>query len=109
MPRSVKTFLQPSVADASESRNFRYSSSGESDSDEDMTDSLNSEKRTKGASKSTGSEALEMVADVTQATCPKCFHDKAYYRQVQTRSADEPSSIFYMCCNSSCSHQWREG
>jgi DNA-directed RNA polymerase III subunit RPC11 len=27
---------------------------------------------------------------------------------IQTRSADEPSSIFYRCQNSKCKHQWQE-
>ena len=43
------------------------------------------------------------------ATCPKCENNRAYYMQIQIRSADEPSSIFYKCCRNSCGHQWREG
>lgn len=42
-------------------------------------------------------------------TCPKCEFSRAYYFQVQIRSADEPMSIFYKCCRPECSHQWREG
>lgn len=42
-------------------------------------------------------------------TCPKCEHGRAYFMQIQIRSADEPSSIFYKCCNPSCNYQWREG
>lgn len=42
-------------------------------------------------------------------TCPKCENTRAYFMQIQIRSADEPSSIFYKCCNNSCGHQWREG
>lgn len=42
-------------------------------------------------------------------TCPKCEHGRAYFMQIQIRSADEPSSIFYKCCNQTCNHQWREG
>lgn len=41
------------------------------------------------------------------ATCPKCQHDKAYYKELQTRSADEPATLFFKCVQ--CSHQWREG
>ncbi|KAI8067992.1 putative Rpc11-DNA-directed RNA polymerase III subunit C11 [Gongronella butleri] len=55
-----------------------------------------------------GDKAWENV-DTTEATCPKCEHERAYFMQIQIRSADEPSSIFYKCCNSSCNHQWREG
>jgi len=27
----------------------------------------------------------------------------------QTRSADEPATIFYKCMNQKCEHQWKEG
>ncbi len=37
--------------------------------------------------------------DSTEATCPKCEHNKAYYMQIQIRSADEPSSLFYKVKN----------
>lgn len=43
------------------------------------------------------------------ATCPKCENGRAYFMQIQIRSADEPSSIFYKCCKMECGHQWREG
>ncbi|KAI9008337.1 hypothetical protein BC832DRAFT_570853 [Gaertneriomyces semiglobifer] len=53
-----------------------------------------------------GAEAWENV-DATDADCPKCEHKRAYFMQLQIRSADEPMSIFYRCCH--CAHQWREG
>lgn len=40
--------------------------------------------------------------------CPKCNHDKAAYTEFQTRSADEPATIFYLCLNEKCRHQWRD-
>ncbi len=40
------------------------------------------------------------------AKCPKCEHMKAYYMQLQIRSADEPSTTFYRCVE--CGHNWRE-
>lgn len=46
---------------------------------------------------------------IMKVTCPKCEHDRAYFMQIQIRSADEPMSIFYKCCNEACQHQWREG
>ncbi|SAM04171.1 hypothetical protein [Absidia glauca] len=55
-----------------------------------------------------GAKAWENV-DSTEATCPKCEHERAYFMQIQIRSADEPSSIFFKCCNPECEHQWREG
>jgi DNA-directed RNA polymerase III subunit RPC11 len=53
-----------------------------------------------------GADAWKNV-DQTEATCPKCEHTRAYYMQIQIRSADEPSSIFYKC--TACAYMWREG
>ncbi|KAF5103341.1 hypothetical protein DV451_001514 [Geotrichum candidum] len=46
--------------------------------------------------------------DQTAAQCPmNCGgEDKAYFFQLQIRSADEPMTTFYKCTN--CAHQWRE-
>lgn len=44
--------------------------------------------------------------DRVDVVCPKCSHDKAYFTQIQTRSADEASTIIYDCCN--CGHKWRD-
>lgn len=46
--------------------------------------------------------------DSTDAVCPKCSHGRAYFHQVQTRSADEPMTIFYKCCNETCGKNWRD-
>ncbi|KAL0209274.1 hypothetical protein RCL1_003532 [Eukaryota sp. TZLM3-RCL] len=54
-----------------------------------------------------GSKAWENV-DQTEVLCPKCSHNKAFFMQIQTRSADEPMSIFYKCADFSCQFQWRE-
>ncbi|KAK2459746.1 hypothetical protein APHAL10511_008178 [Amanita phalloides] len=37
--------------------------------------------------------------------CPACGHLQAYSKEMQLRSADEGSTIFYTC--SSCKHGWR--
>lgn len=52
-----------------------------------------------------GDEAWENVqkADVT---CPRCGNGQAYFMEVQTRSADEPATLFFRC--TSCKVQWRE-
>jgi DNA-directed RNA polymerase III subunit RPC11 len=44
----------------------------------------------------------------TQARCPSnsCNSNLAYFRQMQIRSADEPTTTFYRCV--SCCRQWRE-
>lgn len=44
--------------------------------------------------------------DQAETKCPKCEHEKAYFMQMQIRSADEPSTTFYRCV--SCSHNWKE-
>ncbi|XP_058799400.1 DNA-directed RNA polymerase III subunit RPC10 [Phymastichus coffea] len=54
-----------------------------------------------------GSAAWENV-DATDERCPKCSHMRAYFMQIQTRSADEPMTTFYKCCNYQCGHNWRE-
>lgn len=54
-----------------------------------------------------GAAAWENV-DSTEEPCPKCRHPRAYFMQIQTRSADEPMTTFYKCGNQSCGHRWRE-
>ncbi|XP_034939705.1 DNA-directed RNA polymerase III subunit RPC10 [Chelonus insularis] len=54
-----------------------------------------------------GSAAWKNV-DSTEERCPKCSHPYAYFMQIQTRSADEPMTTFYKCCNQQCGHNWRE-
>jgi len=54
-----------------------------------------------------GSAAWENV-DSTDAECPSCGHKRAYFMQMQTRSADEPMTTFYRCSNEKCAHNWRE-
>ena len=54
-----------------------------------------------------GSDAWKNV-DQTEAHCSKCDNRRAYFMQIQTRSADEPMTTFYKCTNHACSHQWKE-
>ncbi|CAK5277869.1 unnamed protein product [Mycena citricolor] len=53
-----------------------------------------------------GGEEAWKHADATMASCPTCNNDKAYFYQLQIRSADEPMTTFYRCTK--CAHQWRE-
>lgn len=53
-----------------------------------------------------GQEAWENV-DQIDADCPSCSHRRAYFMQIQIRSADEPMTIFFKCVK--CGNQWREG
>ncbi|RLN95569.1 hypothetical protein BBJ28_00011427 [Nothophytophthora sp. Chile5] len=52
-----------------------------------------------------GDEAWENV-DQTEARCPHCEYTKAYFMQIQIRSADEPSTTFYKCVQ--CKKQWND-
>ncbi|KAI8896920.1 hypothetical protein BC833DRAFT_595651 [Globomyces pollinis-pini] len=52
-----------------------------------------------------GAQAWDNV-DSTEVSCPQCEHNRAYFMQIQIRSADEPSTLFYKCCE--CAHDWRE-
>lgn len=38
--------------------------------------------------------------------CPKCPNNEALFMELQTRSADEPMTIFYRCTK--CRHNWKE-
>eukprot|EP00842_Homolaphlyctis_polyrhiza_P003746 jgi/Hompol1/4372/HPOL_003513-RA len=53
-----------------------------------------------------GADAWENV-DQTDANCSKCDNNRAYFMQMQIRSADEPMTVFYKCVK--CGHLWREG
>lgn len=53
-----------------------------------------------------GAEAWKN-AGTTEENCGSgsCDSTTAYFLQVQTRSADEPMTIFYRCCK--CTHTWK--
>ena len=53
-----------------------------------------------------GGDSQWELADKTETTCPKCSHNMANFFQMQTRSADEPMTVFYRC--QKCSHRWKE-
>jgi transcription elongation factor S-II len=48
-----------------------------------------------------------MTAMTDAFKCGKCFKNECVYYQMQTRSADEPMSIFVRCLN--CGNHWRMG
>lgn len=41
----------------------------------------------------------------TKVTCPKCGNQEAHWFMKQTRSADEPPTVFYTCAK--CKWKWR--
>jgi DNA-directed RNA polymerase subunit M/transcription elongation factor TFIIS len=49
----------------------------------------------------------KIVAKSTAYTCGKCHHKETSYEELQTRSADEPMTLFFTCLH--CSHRWRMG
>jgi len=42
----------------------------------------------------------------TDARCPECGNDRAYYYMQQIRAADESETRFFTCTD--CEHKWRE-
>lgn len=42
----------------------------------------------------------------TDAECPACGNDTAYWYMQQIRSADESETRFFVCTR--CDHRWRE-
>lgn len=45
------------------------------------------------------------VAKTDRYTCGKCRKKECSYYELQTRSADEPSTLFISCIN--CGHRWK--
>jgi len=43
---------------------------------------------------------------ITDADCPQCKNNKAYFWLVQTRASDEPETKFLKCV--ACKHTWRD-
>jgi DNA-directed RNA polymerase subunit M/transcription elongation factor TFIIS len=51
---------------------------------------------------------LIAFAELLAASCPRCNHGEAYFKQMQIRSADEPMTTFYRCCREECQLEWRD-
>ena len=45
------------------------------------------------------------VAMTDRYTCGKCKKNRCSYYEMQTRSADEPMTMFFTCLN--CGHRWK--
>jgi DNA-directed RNA polymerase subunit M/transcription elongation factor TFIIS len=52
-------------------------------------------------------ETARQTAKTDQFKCSKCKKRECTYYELQTRSADEPSTIFVSCLN--CGNRWRMG
>lgn len=53
-----------------------------------------------------GSEGEKVLPITSDVECPSCGNKEAYWWSIQTRSADEPMTIFFRCTR--CNHTWRE-
>ncbi len=51
-------------------------------------------------------EDKDNIHPLTDALCPKCGHNKAYFWLQQTRAGDEPETKFFKC--EKCKHVWRD-
>jgi len=54
---------------------------------------------------SIGKRELEKELPKIEIECPKCGNKEAYWWSQQTRSTDEPPTLFYKCVK--CSYTWR--
>lgn len=56
------------------------------------------------------SEIIESAEETslpeTDAVCPECGNDRAYWYMQQIRSADESETRFFICTE--CEYKWRE-
>jgi len=62
--------------------------------------------KTKTIDKILGNEDELKYANKCQEKCPKCSCKETLFLEIQTRSADEPSTIFYQCTR--CKFNWKE-
>uniref|UniRef100_A0A7S1G779 DNA-directed RNA polymerase subunit n=1 Tax=Bicosoecida sp. CB-2014 TaxID=1486930 RepID=A0A7S1G779_9STRA len=51
-----------------------------------------------------GGKAMFANADTRKVTCEACGNEEAYCREMATRSADEPVTLFFRCVK--CAHSW---
>lgn len=63
--------------------------------------------KTKGLKKiKAADDSSKEVLPKTEAECPSCNNNEAYFHSEQTRAADEPETLFFTCTK--CSKRWRE-
>lgn len=49
--------------------------------------------------------APKKVSNIIEVQCENCGNNEAYYKEHQTRSADEPTTFYYQCTK--CMHTWQ--
>lgn len=52
-----------------------------------------------------GKEEMSSELPSTKIVCPNCENGEAYWWMQQTRTADEPPTLFYRC--KKCGYSWR--
>lgn len=52
-----------------------------------------------------GKDETQAELPSTHIMCPKCEYNEAFWWMQQTRSADEPPTLFYKC--KKCGYSWR--
>jgi len=52
-----------------------------------------------------GKNEAQQNLPTTHTICPECENNEAFWWMQQTRSADEPPTLFYKC--KKCGHSWR--
>lgn len=62
--------------------------------------------KVKEIDKIAGEEDDIKYANKCQIKCLKCPNDEALFVEIQTRSADEPMTIFYQCTK--CHYNWKD-
>lgn len=55
----------------------------------------------------TDDKASVVKANTTALSCGRCKSKECYFYEMQTRSADEPMTVFITCLD--CGHRWRTG
>jgi len=63
-------------------------------------------RKTKTIEKVFGGDDELRYASKCTVRCPRCPNEEALFLEIQTRSADEPTTIFYQCTK--CRHDWKE-
>ncbi len=62
--------------------------------------------KVKEIDKIAGGDEEMKYAKKCRIKCPKCPNEEAMFVEIQTRSADEPMTIFYQCTK--CKANWKE-
>jgi DNA-directed RNA polymerase subunit M/transcription elongation factor TFIIS len=70
----------------------------------DVWEPLVSEKTARDQCADSGSR---VKANTTALACGRCKSKECYFYELQTRSADEPMTVFVTCLD--CGHRWRTG